>query len=84
MSQSLPPIQSNVNVSAPAGERNVVVDVAHGNQISWWVLDTLIVELAKRNVTVSFLSSWFDVESHLDNASALIAVSYTHLTLPTN
>ncbi|HDO41478.1 MAG TPA: hypothetical protein ENH03_01060 [Candidatus Bathyarchaeota archaeon] len=77
MSQSPPPIQSNANVSAPAGEKNVVVDVSHGNQISWWVLDTLIVELAKRNVTVSFLSSWFDVESQLDNASALIVASPT-------
>ena len=77
MSQSMPPIQSSINISAPAGRGTVIVDASHGNQISWWVLDSLIVELAKRNVTVSFLSSWIDVESKLDNASALIVASPT-------
>ncbi len=60
------------------GEGGVVlVDKSHGNIISWWELDVLIGELAKRNVTVRFISQWDELESALGNASCLIVASPT-------
>ena len=61
------------------GSGNVVVDISHGNQISWWVLDILIAELAKRNVAVSFFSDWEDADSGFDEASVLIVASPTEV-----
>lgn len=63
--------------SISAGRGPVLVDVSHGNRISWWELDILIGELAKRNVTVSFASRWGDIDSGLDNASCLIVAAPT-------
>ncbi len=62
-----------------AGEGNVLVDVSHGNQISWWDLDILIAELAKRNATVSLVSQRYDLSSKLANASCLIVASPTEV-----
>lgn len=67
--------QFNATLSTSGG--NVIVDVSHGNQVSWWVLDKLIFELAKMNVSVSFASSWGDASSRLGDASALIVASPT-------
>ncbi|MBS7654120.1 S49 family peptidase [Candidatus Bathyarchaeota archaeon] len=67
--------QFNATLSTSGG--NVVIDVSHGNQVSWWVLDKLIFELAKMNVSVSFAYSWSDASSRLGNASALIVASPT-------
>jgi protease-4 len=61
------------------GSGNVVVDISHGNQVSWWVLDILIAELAKRNVGVSFFSDWDDVDSGFDKTSVLIVASPTEV-----
>ncbi|MFQ6094541.1 MAG: S49 family peptidase, partial [Candidatus Bathyarchaeia archaeon] len=61
------------------GSGQVLVDVSHGNQISWWDLDILIAELAKRNVTASFVSKWDDLDSKLSNASCLIVASPTEV-----
>ena len=63
--------------NSPSGRAKVLIDVSHGNRISWWDLEILISELAKRNVTVSFTSSWGDLESKLYNASCLIIASPT-------
>ncbi|MFB0503977.1 MAG: S49 family peptidase [Candidatus Bathyarchaeia archaeon] len=62
-----------------AGRSNVIVDIAHENQISWWTLDILIAELAKRNVGVSFFSQWEDIDSGFGNASVLIVASPTEV-----
>ncbi|MCS7114616.1 MAG: S49 family peptidase [Nitrososphaerota archaeon] len=64
------------NTPASAGG-DVLVDVSHGNIVSWWHLDILIAELAKRNVTTGFISSWKDIESRLDGATCLIIASPT-------
>lgn len=56
---------------------DVLVDISHGNMISWWNMDILIAELAKRNVTVGFTTSWKDIESRLDKAACLIIASPT-------
>jgi ClpP class serine protease len=61
------------------GENIVLVDVSHGNKISWWELDILIEELVKRNITVRFVSQWNELNSTLNNASALIVASPTKL-----
>lgn len=67
-----------VNVSAEKVERGVViVDLSHGNRVSAWELDILIGDLAKRNVTVSFVSDWDELRSSLVNASALIVAAPT-------
>jgi signal peptide peptidase SppA len=50
----------------------VVVDLSHGNVVSWWSLDALLAELAQRNVTASFYSSWSEVERALDGAACLV------------
>jgi len=60
-----------------SGRGEVLVDVSHGNLISWWELDMLIAELAKRGVTLSFVPQWRSIDSRLDSASALIVASPT-------
>jgi len=66
------------NVSAGKVEGGVVlVDSSHGNKVSWWELDILMWELVKRNMTVRFVSQWDELESALNNASALIVASPT-------
>jgi len=67
------------SMNFPSGGANVLVDVSHGNKISWWDLEILISELAKRNVTVSFISEWSDLESRLSSASCLIVASPTEV-----
>lgn len=56
---------------------DVLVDLSHGNLITWLNFDILIAELAKRNVSVSFIYSWGEIESRLDNATCLIIASPT-------
>lgn len=77
ITQSLHSPKSSMALSTGGG--NVLVDVSHGNQISWWDLDILIAELAMRNVTVSFVSDWSDLDSKLANASCLIVASPTEV-----
>ncbi|HIE18682.1 TPA: hypothetical protein EYP75_03050 [Candidatus Bathyarchaeota archaeon] len=69
--------QLEENASLPSGGGNVLIDLSHGNRVSWWILDILISELAKRNMTVSFISQWDLLDSRLDNASCLIVASPT-------
>lgn len=59
------------------GRRVVVVDQSHGNKISTWDLDILMSELIKRNIVLGFASTWDDVESALESASALIIAAPT-------
>jgi len=70
---------SKSSATFSVGKGGVLVDLSHGNRISWWDLDILIAELAKRNVTVSFVSRWDDLDSKLANASCLIVASPTEV-----
>jgi len=67
------------NISLPSGRAEVLIDLSHGNMISWWVLDTLISELAERDVTVGFISQAETLEKRLGNASCLIVASPTKM-----
>lgn len=69
--------QANGGINVPGGGKAglVVVDKSHGNKISAWELDILIAELAKRNVTVSFISDWSRLM--LNSTSCLIIASPT-------
>lgn len=80
-STSQPPPYTGIT-NEIAEKRGVIIDLAHGNMISWWHMDILIAELAKRNVTVSFISNWKDLDHGLDDASALIVASPTATYLP--
>jgi protease-4 len=75
--------QSSQSLTQPAelatGNGDVLVDQSHGNQISWWNLDILIGELAKRNATVSFVSQRDELDSKLAEASCLIVASPTEV-----
>lgn len=80
VTQSLSSIAPSI---APAGGGwDVIIDISHGNMISWWNLNILISELANRNITVNFASSWRDVESMLEDACCLIIASPTKLYSP--
>ena len=68
-------VSSEIEKSLPAGVGNVIIDLSHGNRVSWWTFDILISELAKKGVAVSFISQWRDLDSKLDNASCLIVAS---------
>jgi hypothetical protein len=59
------------------GRGVVVVDQSHGNKVSTWELDILMSELTKRNIVLGFASTWDDVESALESASALIIAAPT-------
>jgi len=74
-SHSTSPAEFNATLSTSEG--NVIIDVSHGNKVSWWVMDKLIFELAKMNASVSFTYSWSDLQSKLEKASALIVASPT-------
>ncbi len=65
----------SINVTRAGGR--VLVDLSHGNMISWWDLDTLIAELAQLNVTVGFVDEWGRLEEELANATCLIVASPT-------
>jgi|GEM_PF-158140 len=54
------------------GRGFLLVDKSHGNMVSFWELDILIAELAKRNVTVSFVTTWMEMKSALKEATALL------------
>ena len=58
-----------------SGKGRVLVDLSHGNRVSWWSLDALLAELVRRNVSVGFVSSWRDLESELSNATALVVAA---------
>ena len=72
-------IQHGTESSSAGGEGRVLIDLSHGNRVSWWMLDILISELIKRNVTVSFVSDWPVLDSKLNKASCLIVVSPTEV-----
>jgi len=77
MASSPSPYSMPLNASRLSTRGTVIVDASHENKVSWWILDALIVELAKMNVTVSFLSDWKDVSAQLNNASTFIVASPT-------
>ena len=65
------------NITAAMRRGGVLVDDTHGNRVSVLELDTLVGELAKRDVTVSFVSKWDELRPALANASCLIVASPT-------
>lgn len=77
--QALPPTQvGNTTVETFGGGGGLVlVDMSHGNQVSFWELDVLIGELAKRGLAVRFVSGWSELSEKLDNASCLIVACPT-------
>lgn len=68
-------VNESINVLRGGKASFVVVDKSHGNKVSAWELDILIAELAKRNVTVSFISDWSELM--LNRTSYLIIASPT-------
>uniref|UniRef100_A0A7C3SL00 Uncharacterized protein n=1 Tax=Thermofilum pendens TaxID=2269 RepID=A0A7C3SL00_THEPE len=62
-----------------SGRGRVLVDLSHGNRVSWWSLDALLSELVKRNVSVGFVSSWESLRSELPNATALVLAAPARL-----
>ena len=66
-----------VEVFGGGGGGLVLVDKSHGNEVSAWEFDVLIGELAKRNITVRFVSGWDELSEGLDNASCLIVACPT-------
>lgn len=63
-----------LNVTTSYGGR-VIVDISHGNAVSWIELDVLAGKLAERGVSVSFIMDWRSIESMINNASALIVAA---------
>jgi len=63
--------------SLPSSGGDVIIDLSHGNKVSWWTFDILISELAERGVLVSFISDWSDLESMLNESSCLIVAAPT-------
>lgn len=70
-------IVSKASTATSDAGAHVIVDVSHGNMVSWWDLDALLGELVNRNITASFVSLWSELESKLDNAGCLIIASPT-------
>jgi len=69
---------SVIDFSLGGGGRGLVlIDLSHGNKVSWLELDILIWELVKRDVSVRFIPQWSELEAILSNASALIIASPT-------
>ena len=80
----LPPQVTSQSSSSPISSAaltstggDVIVDLSHGNQISWWDLDILIAELASRNLTVSFVTQPDELDAKIVGASCLIVASPT-------
>ena len=64
---------------APAdpNKPTVIVDMSHGNLVSEWEFDILAAELVKRNMVLTFASTWQEVASGLSGASGLIVAAPT-------
>ncbi|RJS73904.1 S49 family peptidase [Candidatus Bathyarchaeota archaeon] len=82
LAQGVPSTEARVeNMTAEVfgggGGGVVLVDRSHGNEVSAWELDVVIGELAKRNITVRFVSGWSELSEGLDNASCLIVACPT-------
>jgi len=71
--------QFDENVSSISSRGEILIDLSHGNRVSWWTFNILISELAKRNMTVSFISNRETLKSKLDAASCLIIASPTEI-----
>lgn len=55
----------------------VLVDLSHGNTVSWLDLDVLSGKLVEKGVPLAFTKSWRDIEDNLHNSSALIVATPT-------
>jgi len=65
---------SKMNATSSYGGR-VIVDISHGNAVSWIELDVLAGKLAERGVSTSFVIDWRIIEGIINNASALIVAA---------
>ena len=70
---------SPISPASASSNSDVIVDLSHGNQVSWWDLDILIAELASRNLTVSFVTQPDELGVKLENASRLIVACPTQV-----
>ncbi len=59
------------------GNREVAVDLSHGNQVSLNEMNILEVELMKRNVSLQFILPFSDFAESLENVNCLIVASPT-------
>ncbi len=82
----LPPQVTSQSSSSPissaasaSSNGDVIVDLSHGNQVSWWDLDILIAELASRNLTVSFVTQPDELGAKSEYASCLIVACPTQV-----
>ena len=57
---------------ASEGERTVLIDASHRNEISRSKLELFIWELVKRNITVKFIDQWSELRAELNDSIALI------------
>ncbi|MBS7642519.1 S49 family peptidase [Candidatus Bathyarchaeota archaeon] len=55
----------------------VLVDLSHGNTVSWIDLDVLSGKLVENGASIAFTRSWMDIEDKLLNSSALIIATPT-------
>ncbi|MEM2740110.1 MAG: S49 family peptidase [Candidatus Bathyarchaeia archaeon] len=55
----------------------VIVDLSHGNTVSWIDLDVLSGKLVERGASTAFVRNWKDIEGKIYNASALIVAAPT-------
>ncbi|MCX8183288.1 MAG: S49 family peptidase [Crenarchaeota archaeon] len=55
----------------------ILVDMSHGNMVTYWDLEVLARELMLRNATVSLAMSWSMLESKLDSAKAVLIAAPT-------
>ena len=61
----------------PPSNGTVIVDMSHGNKISWLNLNVLASELVKKGVNLRFITEWADLKEALPNATCLIIASPT-------
>ncbi len=59
------------------GKSLVLVDMSHGNMVTYWDLEVLARELMLRNATISLATSWSSLESKLGSAEGVIIAAPT-------
>ncbi|MBO3841295.1 MAG: S49 family peptidase [Candidatus Brockarchaeota archaeon] len=59
------------------GESLVLVDMSHGNMVTYWDLEVLARELMLRNATISLATSWSMLESKLGSAEGVLIAAPT-------
>ncbi|MEM4229494.1 MAG: S49 family peptidase [Thermoproteota archaeon] len=55
----------------------ILVDMSHGNRVTYWDLEVLARELMLRNASISLMTSWSSLDSKLDSAKGVIIAAPT-------